>query len=156
MVQASTQQADTEFDTPVDDCYYHIDVEQYDRDNASLEFTIWQRLCWDGSCRLCKGRSGPKPIMPVKMRNSKSLWAAIKHCGKQDSYILANMSVTEVVFRILLRNGNEPMRLSEIIDEIVVAWEEVIVFKTITPGALQQMLDSGNEYRIRRTGGNAE
>ena len=156
MVQAAIGQADTEVEVQFDDCYYHIDLAQYERDGASYEFMIWQRLCWEGSCTLCKNRTGPKPVMPVKMRNSKSIFAAIKQCAKQDNFILPKISTSEAVFRILLRNGNEPMRLSQIIDELVLSWEEVISLKTTNPASLQQMLDSENEYRINRTEAPAE
>lgn len=156
MVQAAIRQVDTEFDPQVDDCYYHIDQEKFEKDGASLEFMIWQRLCWDGSCRFCKNQKDPKPVMPVKMPNSKSIFAAIKQCGKRHSYILANMSVTEVVFRVLLRNGNNPMKLSVIMEEVADAWQSIMSLKSISPASLQQMLDGENEYRITRTEGPAE
>lgn len=149
MVQAATPQTDTEAEGLVDDPAYHIDFED---DLDTLDFLIWQRLCWEGSCRFCKGQTEPKPVLPVKVRNQRiSISAAIKQCAKQDTYILPNMSVTEVVFRLLLRNSNKPMTLSELWEEIDKEWQLVVAMKSITPESVRQILDGDNEYRICRT-----
>ena len=151
MVQPAVEQADIDAEPQVEDCFYQIDEAQFESDGASLEFMIWKRLCWEGDCRFCKESDGDKPMLPVKTRNRRSIYAAIKRCAKLDSYIMVNMSVSEVVFRILLRVGNNPMRLSEIYEEIEQEWQEVMWMKSLSIGNLQRMLDADNEYRIRRT-----
>ena len=144
------QQTEPEVEPQVEDCFYHIDEAKFVAEGASLEFMIWQRLCWDGTCtQFCKDSQVPKPIMPT--RPLRSIKAAIKKCASQDNYILANMSVSEVVFRILLGTGNRPMRLLEIVEQIEEEWQAVLAFKTVSPRTVQQMLDAENEYRIRRT-----
>ena len=69
MAQTATEQADNEVESQVEDCYYHIDADAFEAAGASLDFMIWQRLCWEGSCRFCKDATGPKPVLPMKTRN---------------------------------------------------------------------------------------
>ena len=151
MAQTATEQADNEVESQVEDCYYHIDADAFEAAGASLDFMIWQRLCWEGSCRFCKDATGPKPVLPMKTRNPNSIYVAIRKCATQDNYFLASMTVSEVVFRILLANGNKPMRFLEIIDQLYEAWFDVQALKSMAPDTVQKMLDGDNEYRIRRT-----
>ena len=156
MLQAVTQQPDTEIDSDVDDCYYHINVAGFEQDGfepdeASFRFAVWQRICWDGSCPR-KDRKGPKPVLPTTTRTSSLFTAIRNHCSKQKLYFLPQMSVREVVFRLLLRNGNKPMKLSELEEKIrTEAWSSVLAQKAVSMDSLQQMLDGENEYHIVRT-----
>ena len=150
MALPAFQQTEPEVEPQVEDCFYHVDEAKFEADGTSLDFMIWQRLCWNGSCtQFCKDNQDSKPIMPT--RPLRSIKAAIKKCANQGDYILANMSISEVVFRILLGAGNRPMRLLEIIEQIEVRWYGVLAIKSVSPWTVQQMLDAENEYRIRRT-----
>lgn len=155
MLQAATQQPDTEIDSDVDDCYYHINVagfeqDGFERDEASFRFAVWQRICWEGSCPRKAGK-GPKPVLPTTTRTASLFTAIRNHCSKQALYIMPQMSVREVVFRLLLKNGNKPMKLSELQQKIGEQWSSVLAQKSVSMDSLQQMLDGENEYHISRT-----
>lgn len=150
MAQPAVQPVDTDAEPQVEDCSYQIDEEELNAGGMSLDFLIWQRLCWDGPCTLCKAAEGPKPVLPLKMPPRRSMWAAITKCAGKEEYILPRMSVSEVVFRILLDARNEPMLLSEIYEEIMNRWATVMSIKSVSITDLQRMLDTENEYRIGR------
>lgn len=150
MVQAATYQTDADIESPVDDCYYQIDLDRVEA-SSNLTFILWQRLCWEGSCSQCKDKKGrPKPVVPSAKSTRRTLITALNKCSRQPNYILPQMSVCEVVFRLLLGNRNEPMRLSDIFSEMQKKWASVWPQKSITPASVQQMLDSENGYHIYR------
>ncbi len=135
---------------PVQNHLYHIDQVAYEEAGESLEFMVWRRLCWTGDCRLCKANPDAKPPAPVNVRSINTIYNAIRRCAKRDDFILANMSILEVIFRILLRNSNEPMRLLDIAQTIEEEWVAVLAMKSVAPATIQRMLDNPNQYKIRR------
>ncbi len=143
------QPAEIEQD-PVENHLYHIDQTAYEQAGESLEFAVWRRLCWSGECRLCRQSPDLKPPVPVRIRSINTIYNAIRLCAKRDDYILANMSILEVIFRILIRNRNEPMRLLEIAEVIEEEWVTVLAMKSVAPATIQRLLDNPNGYRICR------
>lgn len=148
--QISDQISDAE-ELEVENHRYHIDHATYEELGESLEFAIWNRLCWNGNCRVCsKYEDGFRPPLPVNIRSVNTLYNAVRICGRRDDFILANMTILEVVFRILLRNRNEPMHLLEIAEEIEKEWVSVLAMKSATPSIIQRLLEGNNQYHIAR------
>ena len=60
------------------------------------------------------------------------------------------MSLLEAVFRILIINGNQPMKFGEIVDRLKEHWGAEFPQRIESTDSLQRMLDGANEYRISR------
>lgn len=144
-----TQMADQD-EVQVENHLYHIDEDAYEQAGKSFDFAIWTRLCWSGECRVCRNKDTKKPPVPVDVKRRTTLYNAIVRCARREEFILANMSVLEVVFRILLRNRNEPMALFDIAEQIEQEWRSVIAMKSVSPAMIQRLLENRNEYKISR------
>ncbi len=136
-------------DQPVEDHLYYIDESAYEKAGQSFQHSVWRRLCWSGDCRTCK-QFKAKPSIPVGASGTKSLYAAVRRCARQDDFILPNMSILEAIFRILLRNGNDPMRLTEIARSVEKEWVQVLAMKSVSLGMIQRLLENSNEYKLSR------
>ena len=60
------------------------------------------------------------------------------------------MSVLEAVFRILIVNGNEPMKFSAVVDKLKEHWGTEFPQRVESLELLQRILDNTNEYHIGR------
>ena len=86
-------------------------------------FKVWQRLCWSGECRLCRRHPEGKPIVPGRT-TERSIYNAARICPNKIQFITPGMSLLEAIFRILIVNGNQPMKFSEIVDRLKENWAQ--------------------------------
>ena len=133
-----------------DDVLYVIDERAYEDAGESYLFKVWQRLCWSGECRLCRRYPDGKPVVPGRTTQT-SIYNAAKTCPSKVQFITTGMSLLEAVFRILIVNGNRPMKFSEIVAGLQEFWGAEFPQRIESVEALQRVLDGANEYRINRT-----
>ena len=134
------------------DVLYMIDVRAYEERSESYLFKAWQPLCWSGKCQLCRHQSPKdKPSNPPHQTTPSSIYSAMRTCYSTKNFIKPGTSVREAVFRILVANGNEPIRLSEIIARLKKFWGAQYPQKVDSDASLQRVLDSPNPYNIRRS-----
>ncbi|OGO04721.1 MAG: hypothetical protein A2Y60_03085 [Chloroflexi bacterium RBG_13_54_9] len=77
--------------------------------------------------------------------------ALIRDCCSQASdFITPNLPVMEIVFRIFLANGNEPLTLEEIEERLEEKLAVADRLRTVPLETLQRMLDNDGYYGLRR------
>ncbi len=140
--ESQTQQVDSE-------ARYTIDIQGYEDAGQSYLFTVWQRLCWSGECRLCRRNPEGKPLVPGNTTDS-AIFNAAKMCPSRVQFVTPGMSLLEAVFRGLISNNKEPMSFSEIVKFLQDNWGSEYAQRVESEEALQRVLDNPNEYRIVR------
>lgn len=123
-----------------------IDFESFEKSELSVNFLIIDKF-FDVSDRkdlmslsvseLLKKISEIEKDMEEKPEN---------HLLKK--FVLPGTSLIEAVFRILILNGNKGMSISEMEEQLKIAWATVIYLKSYTQETIAQMLLSENEYFI--------
>ena len=104
-----------------DEVFYAVDEQAYEEAGEDYLFKVWQRLCWSGECRLCRRYPEGKPIVPGNSTVT-SIYSASRTCPSKVQFITPSMSLLEAVFRILIINGNQPMKFGEIVDRLKEHW----------------------------------
>lgn len=79
-------------------------------------------------------------------------------CSKAPDFITPNLPILEIVFRIFLANGNQPLTLEEIERQLVQKLAAADRPHPISLETLQRMLDNDSYYGLRRfpTSGNGD
>ena len=131
------------------DTLYAVKERTYEDVGESYMFKVWQRLCWSGECRLCRRYPEGKPIVPGRT-TERSIYNAAKICPTKVQYIAPGMSLLEAIFRILIVNGNQPMKFSEILDRLKEHWGTEFPQRVESVDSLQRIMDTDNEYHIGR------
>lgn len=128
---------------------YAIDEQAYEDAGESYLFKAWQRLCWSGECRLCRRYPDGKPIVPGRT-TERSIYNAAKICPSKVQFITPGMSLLEAIFRILVVNGNRPMKFSDIVDKLKEHWGTEFPQRVESVDSIRRVMDAENEYRIGR------
>ena len=131
------------------DTLYAINEQTYENAGESYMFKVWQRLCWSGECRLCRRHPEGKPIVPGRT-TKRSIYNAAKICPTKVQFITPGMSLLEAIFRILIVNGNQPMKFSEILDRLKEYWGTEFPQRVESVDSLRRIMDADNEYHIGR------
>ena len=131
------------------DVLYAIDEVSYERAGESYMFKVWQRLCWSGECRLCRGYPDGKPIVPGRT-TERSIYNAAKICPSKVQFIPQGMPLLEAIFRILIVNGNQPMKFSDIVGSLKEHWGAEFSQRVESVESLRRVMDADNEYHIGR------
>ena len=109
--------------------YYHVDPSWFDENNLSFDDVARARMC--DSCRAKVGQEVDERV-PVfekttgRMRfevqrstyGSDPLKCIRDHCGRAKNYIHRDMPTLEAIFRIFLANGNQPMTLEQVREQL--------------------------------------
>ena len=151
MTTAADLSAETAVSEYQDDALYAVDEQAYEEAGEAYLFKVWQRLCWSGECRLCRRFPDGKPLVPGNT-TVNSIYSAARTCSNKvkDPFISPGMSLLEAVFRILIANGNAPMRFDDIVGKLQGFWGAEFPQRIESLGSLQRVLDGENEYRIGR------
>jgi hypothetical protein len=109
--------------------YYHIDPSWFDENNLSFEDVVRARMC--DACRVKLGQEVEEraPIfdkatgrMKFEVRHttygSDPLKVIREHCGRAKNYIHRDMPTLEAIFRVYLANGNQPMPLEHVREQL--------------------------------------
>ncbi len=83
---------------------------------------------------------------PAEIDDAAALIAEIRaHCAGDDDFIRQAMPLQEILFRTLLLNGDDPMTLGELHQELTERWSSPIRPITVTLSGLARILD-GDEF----------
>lgn len=108
---------------------YRIDPSWFEENDLSFEDVVRARMC--DSCRAKIGteveervpvfdKTTGRPRFEVQrtIYGRDPLKVIREHCGRTKSYINRDMPTLEAIFRIYLANGNEPMRLEDVREQL--------------------------------------
>ena len=122
---------------------YVVDFKALEESGHSATFLVSSRLCWQCQ-QMFDERQGEEIDVKEYMKRIAD------DCSHQADYLLPGTPLTEAVFRLLLAANNRPMTIQEIQDQLSAAWANVIYMKDLSEQLLTRLLDSDNEYMIRR------
>jgi hypothetical protein len=140
---------------------YHIDLEWYDLSNRSFTALSESRLCADCRDKIggqgktkakSKAKTKTKTKTKTKAKKSESrpdealLEMTKECCGKKPGFITPSLPIAETLFRLFLANGNEPLTVAEISQQL-----RQLRVERFAPGpeALQRLLTHENFYGLR-------
>lgn len=140
---------------------YAIDLAWYELNNRSFATVAQSRMC--RSCQAKLGNqveetyvaldpTGKQVISGRRMTayGTNPLVTIRDCCSRARGYITANMTVMEIVFRVLLARANQPLMLEELRNEMESWAGEAERIHFLSLPALQRMLESDRHYGLRR------
>jgi hypothetical protein len=109
--------------------YYHVDPSWFEENALSFDDVVRARMC--DTCRAKIGQEVTEraPVFDKstgRMRfeehtttfGSDPLKAIREHCGRAKNYVHRDMPTLEAIFRIFLANGNQPMTLEQVREQL--------------------------------------
>ncbi|MBE0479592.1 MAG: hypothetical protein IBX68_01285 [Dehalococcoidia bacterium] len=116
---------------------YFIDPNWYHEHERSFAVLISSRLC-------------PASQKKKVAKSENALLKTISQCcSKWEGFITADMPILEVVFRILLANGNQPLSLDEIRDRLQQILTDTTGPRELSIERLERILARDDYYGIR-------
>lgn len=129
------------------DAKYSIDIKKFDAAGRSFQYAVYTRMSERGMAQL----GGTSTELPKSFGTPSEIMKIVASiCSKEPDYLLPGTPISEAVFRLLIANGNRPMTLVDVQSGLATAWASVIYLKNLSDEVVQRMLDSSNEYFIRR------
>ena len=119
---------------------WFIDLEWFQSSNRS--FSALAQHCL---CVRCRERLR---IDEEEVPADKILAAIMDCCSKEPDFITAGLPVFESIFRIFLANGNQPLNLEEL-DEQLIEWRARNPYHTSIE-VLSRVLENDRYYGLRR------
>lgn len=118
---------------------WFIDLDWYQQSKRSFLTLAEHCLCPECRKRLKEGEISPKDLV-----------SAIKDCCSQaENFITDNQPILERIFRLFLANGNQPLDLEELGEQLR-KWRGEGVCPT-SPEILSRVLESDQYYGLRKT-----
>lgn len=134
-----------------EDLWYAIDPAWYQQRRVSLTYVTHLRRCQE--CR-----DGRPPSGKGRRRRSKKeptwedeMGAIASCCSQKSGYITAHTPLLEAAFRLLLKNGNQPLSTQEMHQGIQEAWVAGITPRDPSLLHLRRLLLRQDAYGMRRT-----
>ena len=128
-----------EISTEQPDIQWSIDLDWYQQNSRSFSMLARSHLC--DRC-IGKLNIGKKESPPGK------LIATIQNCcSKNPDFITEQLPILESVFRIFLANGNQPLDLEEMGNQLS-NWRGVDTYRT-SPEILSRILQNDQYYGLR-------
>jgi hypothetical protein len=116
---------------------YFIDLDWYQQQERSFATLATSRLC-------------PTSRKKEKTKSEAALLRTIKQCcSKRDGYITPNMPLLEMVFRLLLANGNEPLELGQMQEQLQKWLGDTNNSRDLSIPKLKRILDNDRYYGLR-------
>ena len=117
--------------------YYFIDMDWYQQKERSFATLAASRLC---------ATSRKKE----KTKSEAVLLRAIRTCcSKRDGFITPNMPLLEMVFRIFLANGNQPLNMEQIQEQLQKWLGDSSNTRDFSIPKLKRILDNDRYYGLR-------
>ncbi len=138
---------------------YYVDERWFTQHNKSFRAIAQARMC--PTCRKKIGSEVQERVPTIDARGrvvyevrsvpfaSNPLSEIRRHCSKEAGYISAETPVLESLFRVFLANGNQPIDLDQIREQLmgyVPASERPRAFAS---EMLSRLLESDNSYGLR-------
>jgi len=117
--------------------YFFIDLDWYQRQERSFATLAASRLC-------------PTSRKKEKTKSEAVLLRAIKQCcSKRDGFITPNMPLLEMIFRIFLANGNQPLNLEQIQEQLQTWLGDSSSARDFSVAKLKRILENDRYYGLR-------
>ena len=117
---------------------WFIDLDWYQQSNRSFSALAQSCLCPECRERLKEGEISPE-----------NLFTTIKDCCSQTpDFIADNLPILERIFRLFLANGNHPLDLEELGEQLR-KWHSGIY--PISTEVLSRLLEGDQYYGLRQT-----
>ena len=141
---------------------YFVDIDWYERNGLSFQDAVEGRMCTQ-----CQGRLDeeleekyptidPKTKRPVyelrRYRRGERPIPVIRDCcSRKGGFITPDMAVLEVVFRVLLANGNQPMPLEDVREQLR-EWCPTgrCQWLLVPPETLERVVEHDDFYGLQR------
>jgi hypothetical protein len=116
---------------------YFIDLDWYQQQERSFATLAASRLC-------------PSSRKKEKTKSEAALLRTIKQCcSKRDGFITPNMPLLEMIFRLLLANGNQPLELGQMHEQLQKWLGDTNNARDLSIPKLKRILDSDRYYGLR-------
>lgn len=139
---------------------YFVDETWYTNHNKSFRTVAQTRLC--PSCRKKLGTEVQEQVPTVDSRGrvvyelravpfaNNPLSEIRKHCSKEGQYITGETPLMEAIFRVFLANGNQPADIPTIVEQLAAYVPPSERPRAYTDEVVQRLLESPNQYGMRR------
>jgi len=116
---------------------YFIDLDWYQQQERSFATLATSRLC-------------PTSRKKEKTKSEAALLRTIKQCcSKRDGFITPNMPLLEMVFRLLLASGNQPLELGQMQEQLLKWLGDTTNSRDLSILKLKRILDNDHYYGLR-------
>ena len=116
---------------------YFIDLDWYQEQERSFATLASSRLC-------------PTSRKKEKTKSEAVLLRAIKTCcSKRDGFITPNMPLLEMIFRLLLANGNQPLELGQMQEQLQKWLGDSSNARDLSVPKLKRILSNDKYYGLR-------
>ena len=126
---------------------FQIDIDEFSKSNLSFNFLVIDKFFQDSS-RNSELMSLTNSELFIEIAKIDKNMDDMPEDHLLKKFVLPGTSLIEAVFRILILNGNKPMDISEMEENLKKAWATVIYLKSYTTETISQMLNVSNEYFI--------
>jgi hypothetical protein len=139
---------------------YYIDEKWFTEHNKSFRAVAQTRMC--PSCRKKLGTEVQERVPTIDQRGrvvyemrsvpfaSNPLTEIRRHCSKESGYLTAETPLVEALFRVFLANGNQPIDLDTIREQLATYVPPGERPRNYTPELLQRLLETDNRYGLRQ------
>ena len=118
---------------------YLIDLKWYEENERSFPLQVQTRLC--PSCR---------EKIATGLKEHWELFAAFRDCcSKQDSFFSPKLPLKEMIFRLFLANGNQPLYSKEIRDKLKEWLIRTGDTRDVSVPRLKRIIDNDFYYGVR-------
>jgi len=129
----------TEQDMGIDEVQlrYFIDLDWYQQQGRSFASLAASRLC-------------PTSRKKEKTKSEAALLRTIRQCcSKRDGFITPNMPLLEMIFRLLLANGNQPLELGQMQEQLQKWLGDSSNARDLSVLKLKRILSNDKYYGLR-------
>ena len=129
----------TEQDMGIDEVRlrYFIDLDWYQQQGRSFASLAASRLC-------------PTSRKKEKTKSEAALLRTIRQCcSKRDGFITPNMPLLEMIFRLLLANGNQPLELGQMQEQLQKWLGDTSNARDLSVPKLKRILSNDKYYGLR-------
>jgi hypothetical protein len=129
----------TEQDMGIDEIRlrYFIDLDWYQQQERSFATLAESRLC-------------PTSRKKEKTKSEAALLRTIRQCcSKRDGFITPNMPLLEMIFRLLLANGNQPLELEQMQEQLQKWLGDTSNARDLSVPKLKRILNNDRYYGLR-------
>ncbi|GEM_PF-463384 len=128
---------------------YFIDLEWYRNNSRSFNVLVQNRMCSTSFKGWNVGVSEDSPSDASTTPRSADAIAEIQRCcSKKAEFTNPNLTVMEILFRILLSAGNQPLTMEEIqsrLNEWTGGWDG----RVLNEDVLKRLIEADNFYGIK-------
>ena len=117
---------------------YFIDLQWFEQTGRSFSVLARSRLC--PSCRSQHPSVESAPELLAKFRDC---------CSKRDGFLAPGLPLRELIFRLLLSSGNEPLQLQEIATPLKNLLLEAGDIRDVAAPLLKRIIGGDQYYGLR-------